>query len=138
MITVNPEIWDKFQRLFPNQASSFCNEQMRLRIAYSQGDLNNVDIELLKVHEREVLQEVDIANSKLTEIREKLSLITAESEKKEKARIEEEKARIEALSQCDGCGKQMINPHLEQGGEKFCKECFFNDHPKMHAALKRR
>lgn len=137
MITVNIEIWDKFQRLFPNQASSFCNEQMRLRIAYAQGDLSNVDVELLKVYEKEILQEVDLANSKLSDIREKLNLIKSESEKKEKARLEEEKARLEAMSKCAGCGTQMQTSHVKAGGEHFCKSCFMNEHPKLQEALKR-
>lgn len=137
MITVDPEIWDKFQRLFPNQASSFCNEQMRLRIAYSQGDLNNVDIELLKVQEREVLQKVDLANSELSQIREKLNLVTAEAEKEEKARLEAERARLEAMTKCSGCGCQMQKPHLKAGGEQFCKSCFMSDHPKVIEAVER-
>lgn len=141
MITVDPDIWEKFQKLFPHQASSYCTEQMRLRVAYSQGDVSGVDVELLKIKEREALVQYDESASKLSQIQEQLKLVKQKSEESEKVRLQEEKERLEALKTCSGCGKQMIEAYIKscetKNGEQFCKECFFNEHPKIKEALKK-
>lgn len=136
-MTINSEVAEEFQRLFPNEASSFCNEQMRLRVASAKGDLTAVDVEILKVQEAEAQMKFNKANSELLQIKEQLRAIHEKSRENEKSRLQKEKAKLDAMSRCDGCGKQMVKPHLVEGKEQFCKECFFNEHPKISEAIKR-
>jgi len=137
MITVEIDVWEKFQRLFPKQASSFCTEQMRLRVAYSQGDISGVNVELLKIEEREALAEYDESSSKLREIQDKLKTIEHQTQEEEKVKLQEEQTKLEAQSKCAGCRLQMDKPYLKVGVEQFCKDCFMGDHPKVFEAIKR-
>lgn len=141
MLTVDPDVWEKFQKLFPKQASSYCNEQMRLRIAYSQGDVSGVDIELLKINEREAMAQYDKITSKLSEIREQIRAVNKKAKEREKSILIQEQERMEGLKTCSGCGKQIVEAHINscetKDGSQFCKECFFNQHPKMLRVLKK-
>ena len=136
-MTIDHEVYVEFQKLFPNQASSFCNEQMRLRVASAKGDLSGINLQLLKVKERELQELADAHNTELITIREQISQATKLIQDQEKQKLQEAKAEAEAIKKCDGCGFKMQESKIEAGGEKFCTECWHNENPKMLEAFKR-
>ena len=136
-MTLDSDVAEKFQRLFPGEASSFCTEQMRMRIASSEGDLSGLRLDLLVVEEKELKAKADIINAQLVSVSEQIRKVREMTVQQEKQKLQEETERIMNLTKCNGCGKQMQEAHMKAGGEQFCKECFFNDNPKLHAALKR-
>jgi len=137
MMLIDIEVYKEFQNLFPREASSFCNEQMRLRIASQKGSVKFIDMELLKLKQKELLKEADKKNAELIVINEQLKTQEEETKNQEVKRLEEEKEKIEALTKCDGCGFQMHEIAVTtKKGLKFCKECFFNEHPKLLEKLK--
>lgn len=136
-MTIEAEVATEFQRLFPNTASSFCNEQMRLKIASAKGSAEAIDVELLRMDLMEKEKIHSSAGADILTIKEKLNNFKDNAAKAEIVRLEEEKEKLEALTACDGCGFQTQSIQITTpNGLKFCKECFFNEHPKMLEALK--
>jgi len=136
-MTIDSDVAGEFQRLFPNERSSYCNEMMRLRIASSKGDISGVKLELLLIKEKELKEQTGIMNSELLSISEQIRMFKDQRSKLEQQRLQQEQERIEAMSQCNGCGQQMQESKVEADGEKFCNECWNNQNPKMLEALKR-
>ena len=136
MITVDLQVWERFQNLYPKQASAYCNEQLRLRVAFASGNVSGVDIELLKIKEREAMAVHDEAVWKLSEIQDQLKIVEKKNQEIEIKHLEAEKVKIDAMSQCDGCSAPMQKPRLKIGNQKFCTQCWNNQHPKMLEAFK--
>jgi len=136
-MTIDGDVAEEFQRLFPNERSSYCNEMMRLKIASSKGDISGVKINLLLLKEKELKEQSGILTAELVGISEQIRKFKDQQNKADQQRLQEEQARMEVRSQCNGCGQQMQEPKIEAGGEKFCNECWNNQHPKMLEALKR-
>ena len=132
LITIESALWNEFQRIFPREASTFCNEQMRLRVASAKGSSGAINIELLRMKQTEVKKELDKYNEEFITINDKISMFDDNSKKAEVERLKQEKIEIEALTKCDGCGFPMHEAHITtQSGFKFCRDCFFNENPKM-------
>lgn len=136
-MTIDSDVAEEFQRLFPNERSGYCNEMMRLRIASSRGDISGLKLDLLLHKERELKERSDILTAELVGISEQIRMIRDAENKTKEIQLKAEQERLEALHKCNGCGCQMDKPHLQAGGEQFCKACFMGDHPKLHAALER-
>ena len=136
-MTIDVDVAEEFQRLFPNERSSYCNEMMRLKIASSKGDISGVKLELLLVKEKELKEKSSILTAELVGISEQIRIFKDQQNKEEEQKLQKEHDRIESLTKCDGCGQQIQEPKIKAGGERFCKECFFNEHPKMLDAIKR-
>jgi len=136
-MTIDVDVAEKFQRLFPNERSSYCNEMMRLKIASMRGDVSGIKLDLLLYKEKELKEKAGIINAELVGISEHIRLVKTEQSKVEQIKLKEEQERLEAQNTCSGCKFQMDEVYLKAGGEKFCKSCFMSDHPKVHEALKR-
>lgn len=136
-MTIDSDVAEEFQRLFPNERSGYCNEMMRLKIASSRGDISGLKMDLLLHKEKELKEKVSILNTELVGISEQIRLVKDNQNKLKELKLKEEQARLEAMSQCDGCGMQMQEPKIKAGGEQFCNSCWDNQNPKMLEALRR-
>jgi hypothetical protein len=139
-LTIDMDVAEQFQRLFPNERSSYCNEMMRLRVASAQGDISGLKLDLLLHKEKELKERVAALNCELVGISEQIRIIKDAQNKRKEDRLKEEQERMRLLQNCSGCGVQMINPHVTSeetnNGTQFCKECFFNQHPLLLKSLK--
>lgn len=136
-MTIDGDVAEEFQRLFPNERSSYCNEMMRLKIASSKGDISGVRLDLLLLKEKELKEQSAILNSEMVGVSEQIRIFKDEQNKLTEAKLKQEAERLESLTRCDGCGCQMQEAHCKADGLQFCKNCFMTDNPKCVAALKR-
>jgi len=136
-MTIDSDVVGEFQRLFPNERSSYCNEMMRLRVASSKGDISGVKLELLLVKEKELKEQTSILNSELLSISEQMRMFKSQQNKVEQERLKQKQDKLEAMSRCNGCGGRMQEAKIKAGGEQFCNSCWDNQNPKMILALKR-
>ena len=136
-MTIDSDVAEEFQRLFPNERSGYCNEMMRLRIASAKGDISGVKLDLLLLKEKELKEQSDILTSELVSISEQIRKFKEAQAQIEKQKLQEEQARLEAMNTCDGCGSQMQEVHVTADELQFCKNCFMTDNPKLVEALKR-
>lgn len=138
-LSIDSEVWERFQVRYPGQASDFCQEAMRKRLEIDEGKLDGVNLEILIAEEKKAQKQKDDANARLQKIKEQKDFITSRREEEEEKKLQAEKKRLEGLSACAGCGRQMDKPHIkpeETGGLPFCKECFLSNNPKLEEALK--
>ena len=133
-ISIDPVVWNHFQRLFPNEASSYIETCMKRRIR-AETDPESLNIDLLKVENTELKEKFDEIGAKLSENEQKIKAWEEKQRVKEKISIEKEKEdRIQAQT-CFGCGSFTTKP--EFFGEKiFCKDCVYNNNPKLLQAIK--
>lgn len=135
-MTIDSDVADEFQRLFPNERSGFCNEMMRVRIASVKGDVSGLKLDLLLHKESELKQRIDALNSELAGISGQISIVKENQSKIKEQQLREEQERLDALTTCSGCGGKMDKPHVEVDDQKFCKNCFLNENPKLLEAMK--
>ena len=138
MITVEPEIWERFQKAFPGQASGFCNEALRLKIKSFEGSSSGIDYQLLLIKKQELEKNYDDLSLKLNDINSELLFQEEEARKSEEERLMDEKERIEAKHRCPACGNMFIPSEktIKVGVHNYCRTCFMTDHPLLVAALK--
>lgn len=137
--SIDSEVYERFQRIYPNQASSFCEAAMRKRLELDDDNLEGVNLEILEAEEKQAQKIADEAKAKLSKIKEQKEFITSQRENKEQKARKEEKKRLEALTTCYGCGVKMVEPYVkpeETGGRPFCKTCFLSENSKLREALK--
>jgi hypothetical protein len=140
MITVDPEYWDRFQKLFPGQASSFCSDAIMIKIKLLEGNTTGIDQRLLKLKEDELQKIVDDTIFELKNIRTELQIRETELKKNEENALILEKNRLESLKKCFGCSNMFLpnEKTLEVKGKFFCKACFMTDNPKITEELKQK
>ena len=136
-MTIDSDVAEEFQRIFPHERSSYCNEMMRLKIASTKGDVSGLKLDLLLHKETELKEKSSILTAELVGISEQIRMVKDNQSKIKEIQLKEEQARLETLTKCDGCSLQMKEVHIEAGGEKFCKQCFMSDNQKCSEALKR-
>ena len=137
-MTIDEDVYKKFQTLYPQQASSFCEEAMRKRIAFDSTNLEGVSQELLALEETKLQKALDDLNAKMGVIKETKSKIAQNIQESEIKKLQEEKERIESMGKCEACGSQISDEtrKIMMGDKQFCKECFFNEHPAFIKAQK--
>lgn len=129
MITTEPEVWDRFQRMFPGQASAFCTEAMRKRIALAEGDVSSVDLELLKEQRKEVQNTLDTFQENLQRLNHEITQVEKRIQEEEQEKLKKEKEKLEAEAnkqKCQNCHKEIEAPiDLKGTGKKYqlCVMC---------------
>ena len=137
-IGIDGQVWESFQRMFPNQASSFIEETMKTKVEQTLGNFSGIDMEIMAREKVKCQKLLDEYNLKLNKILQKEKEIQEKKEKDEMKELQQEKERLESMGKCDGCGFQIGDQSKKVivGDKQFCKECFFNEHPKFILAQK--
>ena len=132
-MTIDADISKRFQQAFPGEASSFCELAMRKRLEVSDNSLEGVSKELLTIEENKLQKSIDDLENKLMVIRNKKSILDKNFQDEEIKRLQAEQDRINKLSTCAGCNKQMDEnfKKISVGDKFFCKDCFMSENPKF-------
>jgi hypothetical protein len=137
-MSIESEVWEHFQKSFPGEASSFCEESMRKRIQTSETDISGISQDMLAIEESTLQKALDDLNSKMMKIKETKEQISQSLQEAEIRELLQEKERIESMGKCEACGKHIgeESKKIMIGTHQFCKECFFNEHPTFIKTMK--
>ena len=80
-INVDYEVINEFKHLFPNQVSSFCNEQMRIKIGLTKNNTEQIDILLAEKKLDKISKKVDELAVERVELAEKIRFTKENQEK---------------------------------------------------------
>jgi len=137
-MTIDSDVYERFQNLFPHEASSFCEDCMRKRIQTSETDVSGISQEMLALEESKLQKALDSLNSKMKGVKEQKEKIAQSIQDVEMKKLQEKKERIDNMGKCEACGCQIsdLGNKIMIGQQQFCKECFFNEHPTFMKAQK--
>lgn len=139
LMTIDVEVWSEFQKQYPNQASSFCEDAMRKRLELEDlSGVEKVDRELLDIKEKKTQKDLDDLNSQMNFIKGQRDRMNKEVSDAELKRLEDEKLKAEQLRKCPACDNLFTQSDktINLDGIIYCYACFMTDHPVVVAAMK--
>lgn len=138
-IYVDYEILEQFKQLYPNQVSSYLNQQLKLKVDTASANVEGIDLVLTRKKLEEINKKADEFNLKRTELREKLRLAEENQAKTAEEKLLLEKERILNAKKCGVCG-QIIEDRKNNiqltPTVVICKACYDPGNPKVIALLK--
>ena len=123
-LTIDVNVWEDFQQIYPQQASSMVNDFLKNVVNSAKRDKTSVNIMLEK---KKLEKDVKNFNKLKATIDERTSLIKDYEElknKKEVEKLEAKKKEMEKLTVCFKC--QSPNVFNKYENKPICKNCFMN------------
>ena len=133
-VTIDPEVWDKIQRLYPGQISNICNEALIRKINTSLNAPQSIDLELTQRLKKEAEDKLLILKEEIERHAETIELIKSELRKAEDNKLKQEKSQAEAIKTCALCKMVIENPRLAvnfKPGVIICKSCYDPASPRF-------
>lgn len=126
-ITIDPEVWDKVQRMYPGQISNICNEALIRKINTSLSTPQAIDLELTTRLKKEAEEKLIVIKEEIDKYTDTIELIKTELRKAEENKLKQEKAEALAVKSCAICKNVIENPRFIvnfKPGVVICKSCY--------------
>ncbi len=104
--------------------SAFVEEQLRIKTAMMNKDVDHIDAVRLEQNLTEIEQNVTKLNHKRLSIRTQLELIKNNIKAKEQKALEYKAEQIRQTKYCSICDRDNSIKYHKIGGKMVCKECF--------------
>lgn len=129
-VSVNVDDWEFLIKERVN-ISAEVRDFLNQKVALMKGDSKGVDLELLKRKMKKKEEEHTTLTAELKEMHNIMELHKKEVEAKETKKIEEEKAKMEALSKCINCGNVIQGKKHNFKAGQVCQACFLGANGKQ-------